>query len=95
MISFRNEKLKNFPIPAGSVWLMTDIAQSKGRQELYSRQTPQLLKSMKDMALVQSAESSNRIEGITIRPDRLPPLFLEMSGQKTDQKKKYKAIAKR
>jgi Fic family protein len=76
MISFRNKKLKNFPIPAGSVWLMTDIAQSKGRQELYSRQTPQLLKGMRDMALVQSAESSNRIEGVTIQPDRLTPLVL-------------------
>ena len=32
MMTFRGEKLKNFAIPAGSVWLMTDIAQSK-RQE--------------------------------------------------------------
>ena len=74
MMTFRGEKLKNFAIPTGSVWLMTDIAQSKGRQELYARQSPQLLKVMRDMALVQSAESSNRIEGVTVQPDRLKPL---------------------
>ena len=31
---------------------------------------------MRDMALVQSAESSNRIEGVTVQPDRLKPLVL-------------------
>ena len=76
MWSFRNKRLKDFAIPAGSVWLMTDISQSKGRQELYAKQAPQLLKVMREMALVQSAESSNRIEGITIQPDRLKPLVL-------------------
>lgn len=76
MMTFRGEKLKSFSIPMGSVWLMTDIAQSKGRQELYSKQAPQLLKVMREMALVQSAESSNRIEGVTIQPDRLKPLVL-------------------
>jgi len=76
MMTFRGERLKKFAIPVGSVWLMTDIAQSKGRQELYARQAPQLLKVMRDMALVQSAESSNRIEGVTVKPDRLKPLVL-------------------
>ena len=60
MMSFRGERLKNYSIPTGSVWLMTDISQSTGRQELYAKQAPQLLKVMREMALVQSAESSNR-----------------------------------
>ncbi|MBI4655292.1 MAG: Fic family protein [Elusimicrobia bacterium] len=76
MMSFRNERLKNFAIPAGSVWLMTDIAQSKGRQDLYTKQSPQILKALRDMALVQSVESSNRIEGITVQAQRLKPLVL-------------------
>ena len=76
MWSFRNKNLRDFPVPAGSVWLMTDISQSKGRQELYAKQAPQLLKVMREMALVQSAESSNRIEGVTIQHDRLKPLVL-------------------
>ena len=76
MLSFRNNRLKDFAIPSGSVWLMTDIAQSQGRQELYAKQAPQLLKVMCEMALIQSAESSNRIEGVTVQPDRLKPLVL-------------------
>lgn len=57
-------------------WLFNDIAEAKGRQELYTRQSPQLLKALRDMALVQSAESSNRIEGVTVAPARLRPLVL-------------------
>ncbi|HBW22054.1 MAG: hypothetical protein A2X28_09540 [Elusimicrobia bacterium GWA2_56_46] len=75
-MTFRNERLKNFAIPAGSVWLMTDIAQSKGRQDLYTKQAPQILKTLRDMTLVQSVESSNRIEGITVSAQRLKPLVL-------------------
>jgi Fic family protein len=76
MMTFRNERLKSFAIPAGSVWLMTDIAQSKGRQDLYTKQAPQILKALRDMALVQSVESSNRIEGITVSAQRLKSLVL-------------------
>ena len=39
-------------------------------------QSPQILKALRDVALVQSAESSNRIEGVTIDPDRLRPPVL-------------------
>jgi Fic family protein len=53
---------------------MTDIAEAKGRQDLYTRQTPQVLKALREMALVQSVESSNRIEGVTVTPARLRPL---------------------
>jgi Fic family protein len=56
---------------------MTDVAEAKGRQTLYTRQSPQLLKALRETALVQSVESSNRIEGITVAPDRLRPLVLE------------------
>ena len=35
-----------------------------------------MLKALREMALVQSVESSNRIEGVTVAPDRLRPLIL-------------------
>jgi Fic family protein len=57
-------------------WLLNDLAEAKGKQELYTRQSPQVLKTLREMALVQSVESSNRIEGVTVAPDRLPPLVL-------------------
>ncbi len=76
MISFRGGRLRDLALPTGTVWLMTDIAEAKGRQELYSKQSPQMLKALQEMALVQSVESSNRIEGVTVAPERLRPLVV-------------------
>ncbi|MFH0738452.1 MAG: Fic family protein [Candidatus Omnitrophota bacterium] len=55
---------------------MNSIAEYKGRQELYAKQSPQVLKSLIEMALIESAESSNRIEGVTIEKNRLKPLLI-------------------
>ena len=52
------------------------IAEAKGKQELFTRQSPQVLKALREAAIIQSAESSNRIEGVTVAPDRLRPLVL-------------------
>ncbi|HET6201889.1 MAG TPA: Fic family protein [Planctomycetota bacterium] len=76
MMSFRGERIRELALPTGPVWLLTEIAESKGRQDLYAKQAPQVLKALREMALVQSAESSNRIEGVTVDPSRLRPLVL-------------------
>ncbi|HEX6903158.1 MAG TPA: Fic family protein [Thermoanaerobaculia bacterium] len=77
MMSFRSNYLASLSLPIPSVWLLTDIAEAKGRQDLYTRQAPQLLDALREAALVQSVESSNRIEGVTVAPERLRPLVLE------------------
>lgn len=76
MNSFRGDYLSRLTLPLGSVWLMTDVAEAKGRQQLFLRQAPQVLASLRETAFVQSVESSNRIEGVTVEPDRLRPLVL-------------------
>ena len=63
MMTFRNHRLRDFAVPMSTNWLLNDLAEAKGKQELYTRQSPQLLKALREMALVQSVESSNRIEG--------------------------------
>ncbi len=73
MNSFKADTPK---IPAGAVWLLSDISEYKGKQELYTKQSPQVLKSLAEMALIESAESSNRIEGVTVDHDRLKPLVI-------------------
>ena len=75
-MSFRGDRLASLTLPTAVVWFIDEIAEAKGRQALYTRQAPQVLKALRDMALVQSAESSNRIEGVTIEPERLRPLVL-------------------
>jgi Fic family protein len=76
MNTFRNNRLREHALPMSTAWLLNDIAEGKGRQELFTRQSPQVLKALREMALIQSAESSNRIEGVTVSPDRLRPLVL-------------------
>jgi Fic family protein len=77
MMSFRGNYLGRLALPLSSVWLVGDIAEAKGRQELYLDKPPEILTSLREAALVQSVESSNRIEGVTVAPDRLRPLVLE------------------
>jgi Fic family protein len=76
MNSFRNHRLRDLSVPMSTAWLLNDIAEAKGKQELYTRQSPQVLKALREMALIQSTESSNRIEGVTVAADRLRPLVL-------------------
>jgi Fic family protein len=76
MMTFRNHRLRDLTVPMGTNWLLNDLAEAKGKQELYTRQSPQVLKALREMALVQSVESSNRIEGVTVAHDRLRPLVL-------------------
>ncbi|MHB8522106.1 MAG: Fic family protein [Limisphaerales bacterium] len=76
MMTFRNQRLRNHTLPMSTAWLLNDIAEAKGKQELFTRQSPQMLKALREAAIIQSSESSNRIEGITVAPSRLRPLVL-------------------
>ena len=76
MMTFRNRRLRDHALPMSTAWLLNDIAEAKGKQEFFTRQSPQVLKALREAAIVQSAESSNRIEGVTVDPDRLRPLVL-------------------
>lgn len=75
MMSFRKNK-EDLKLSLGSIWLMNSISEHKGKQELYSKQSPQMLKALVKMALIESTESSNRIEGVTVEKERLKPLVL-------------------
>ncbi|MBI2924235.1 MAG: Fic family protein [Verrucomicrobia bacterium] len=76
MMTFRNRRLRDHTLPMSTAWLLNDIAEAKGKQELFTRQSPQVLKALREAAIIQSSESSNRIEGVTVAPDRLRPLVL-------------------
>lgn len=61
-------------IPTITTWYLSDLAQSVGKQELFTRQTPQRLKVLKEHALIESAVSSNRIEGVVADQSRVATL---------------------
>ncbi len=58
-------------IPASTAWLLADLGELKGRQELYTRQSPQRLKVLREHAIIESAVSSNRIEGVQVDRRRI------------------------
>ena len=75
MMSFRNNRLENAPISGATAWLLTDIAEAKGRQQALLAQSPEVEK-LRESALIQSAESSNRIEGVEVEPGRAEALVV-------------------
>lgn len=69
-----SKKMKS--IPATTVWYLTDIAESRGRQDLFTKQAPQRLKALREHALIESAISSNRIEGVEVEQARIKKVVL-------------------
>ena len=61
----------NSSIPGGTSWYLADLGEFRGKQELYTRQSPQRLKTLREHALIESAVSSNRMEGVEVDPRRV------------------------
>jgi Fic family protein len=76
MMTFRSERLANTKLPYGVVWLLDKLAESKGKQALYEKESRRILTDMQEIALVEGVESSNRIDGVTVEAERLRPLAL-------------------
>lgn len=76
MKSFDPKRLAGATIPIGVSWQFGTVMECKGRQDLYEKQSPEVLRTLRELAIVESTESSNRIEGVTVEPDRLRPLVL-------------------
>lgn len=58
-----------FPVTTG--WYLSDLGEARGKQELFTRQSPQKLKVLREHALIESAVSSNRIEGVEVDNARI------------------------
>jgi len=50
------------------------LGEYRGKEALFKQQTPQVLESLRQIAIIQSTESSNRIEGIEAPADRIKKL---------------------
>src|SRR2546429_10022110 len=58
-------------LPTRTTWYQTDLAEARGKQELFTKQSPQKLKVLREHALIESAVSSNRIEGVEVDQARI------------------------
>lgn len=75
MKSIEYNKLQNIALPMNIVRLLTAINEYKGKQDLYKQQSPQILNTLKEVSVIQSTESSNRIEGIYTSNKRLSEIM--------------------
>jgi Fic family protein len=66
-------------VPTTTVWYLTNLAEARGKQELFTRQSPQRLKVLREHALIESAISSNRIEGVMVDQSRVKAVILGKS----------------
>ncbi|MCF6290045.1 MAG: Fic family protein [Desulfobacterales bacterium] len=76
MMTLRKFAAKPRTIPAASAWYIGDLSEARGRQELFFRQAPQKLKALREHALIESAVSSNRIEGVQVEQARVQSIVL-------------------
>lgn len=69
--------LNTLSYSSGQLGALRQLGEYKGREQLYQRQTPEILESLKKTALIESSESSNRIEGIVAPRNRVQKIVLE------------------
>lgn len=51
--------------------MLANVHKYKGKQELYIATEPELFSKLTDLALIQSTETSNKIEGVAITEEKL------------------------
>ena len=71
--SFEHGYLREIPISHGLLSSVRTLGEFSGREGLYARQSPEVLDTLRRAAIVQSVESSNRIEGVTVAEGLIDP----------------------
>lgn len=79
MINLTINKIEHLSIPPSTAWLPGECMRARGMEEMWMRQKPEVLEVLREQAVIQSAESSNRIEGVMVAADRLRPVVLGKS----------------
>ena len=77
MPSLAPEYLSRLRFDAQQIAALRALGEQRGKQQLYMAQSPEVLQSLKSVAVVESAESSNRLEGVVVAAARLKPLVLK------------------
>lgn len=77
MHSLKIDYLKHLKFSAEQLATLKKIGEYKGKQELFSRQTPEILDSLQQLAMIESNISSNRLEGVTAPLNRVRAIVLK------------------
>lgn len=75
MMTLRQFSSKPETVPVSSSWYLADLGEARGKQALFTKQSPQRLRVLREHALIESAISSNRIEGVVVDQARIETLI--------------------
>lgn len=62
---------------------MRALGECRGKQQLYVAQSPEVLSDLRQIAAIESTESSNRLEGVVVPRDRLKSLVIKNATPKS------------
>lgn len=82
MKSFEHGYLYETPLSHSLLKSVRVVGEYRGRQTLYSEQSPEVLGTLRKVAMIQSVESSNRIEGITVGEHRIEAIVSKKAAPK-------------
>lgn len=83
MRSLSPEYLASLRFDTQQLATLRAIGEFQGKQRLYFAQSPEVLEDLKQVAAVESTESSNRLEGVVVAPARLKSLVLKNAAPKS------------
>lgn len=79
MKSFEHGYILDQPISQNLLMTTRALGEYRGKQILWSSKSPEVLETLRRAAMIQSVESSNRIEGITVDASRLHAIVSKKS----------------
>ena len=78
MHSLLPDHLAKLRFDARQLATLRALGEYRGKQQLYVAQSPEVLSDLRQVAAVESTESSNRLEGVVVAAHRLKSLVLKI-----------------
>jgi len=88
--SFENNRLSGQVVSQGLLQSVRLVGEFRGKQALFKQRSPQVLEALRANAIIQSTESSNRIEGVIAPLERIRAL---VAGRTTPANRSEQEIA--
>ncbi|MGH6901677.1 MAG: Fic family protein [Geminicoccaceae bacterium] len=76
MTSFAPRALENLRVGHDVISAIRAIGEGKGKQDLFKERAPEVLENLRQVAIIESTESSNRLEGVTAPRSAIERLVL-------------------
>lgn len=83
MHSLIPEFLANLRYDGLQIATLRALGEYRGKQQLYFAQSPEVLSDLRQTAVIESTESSNRLEGVVVPKDRLKSLVIKNATPKS------------